>query len=603
MWQRTLKRAASYIFLKKLPLKMRLIFFFSFFIITSVFFVYRLSGNVYLNIITSILDNFRVDMLSSKSSLIDAKLKQYDILSLDLLSNGEVYDILALKENDTYENVTYHKKFSMISSSLAIQLQTSYLNTLVLRSKYDKYFSPSAHAFTGSRKDDTSIDRYDNKLYEQVKKNAGRITFLNTDKYIFEFSTEEKCFGMGRIIQDIGKNELGYVIMFIKYDFFKDVFASPLYGNNSAALCIFNRDGAVIYSQAADGENVTYLQALFEGLPKDKMSLVVKDGNGIPRLVTYYTSPYTGWTIVDMVSMPYLLGSIQLNERFTVLFCLLFVVIAMGVAIYISSSISNPIRSLIGTMNRISNNNFSLRTEVYEGFEIQELCIHFNNMIEKINLLMKETEMKQKSLVKMELSMLQAQINPHFLYNTLNSIRWISIINKQNQIKNLIDSLSRLIMNSFRMPDELITIEDELSILESYVYIMKVRYSNFNIQIEIDDALLHYKILKLTLQPLIENSITHGFNLIEYTGLISIRFEKHADYLIIRVADNGSGIPADVKMKIERQSTEANSGFSRLGISNVNRRIKLHYGSNYGIKIIDNEPVGTIIEITYPLIM
>jgi two-component system sensor histidine kinase YesM len=152
-------------------------------------------------------------------------------------------------------------------------------------------------------------------------------------------------------------------------------------------------------------------------------------------------------------------------------------------------------------------------------------------------------------------------------------------------------------MNTYKKIGTTITVEEELSIVEDYVAIMKIRYSNFNLKVDCSAELLSYRIPKLLLQPFIENAIIHGFSKINVMGQIQISFKKDKDALLIRIADNGTGMDETMKKTILEQNVNDDSGFNGIGIGNVNRRIKLHYGDAYGISILDNEPNGTIIEI------
>lgn len=590
----------STVFIKKITFKTKLIFFFSLFVIISVFFTYMVSNNVFLNIIIQLLDNFSIETVQNKVNLLDMNLKQYDMLLRDIIANQEIQKVMLLERNDTYENAVFYNKFNSTSSNIAIQLQTSDLRSILLRSKYNIYNSPTGVVYTGSSKNNSGIEEYDNTLYKLIRLNDGRITFLNTEDYQFSINKFYRCFAMGRLFKETNGNEIGYTIAFINYDFFNNIFDGTSLSRNST-LCIFSGDKKIVYSQSNNTDNINFLQDNFGELPRGKNSLIVRN-NGTPFLVTYYTSGYSNWTLVYMVPISELFGGIQFNRNFSILFCILFIVLSIMVAVYISASMTKPIKGLMRTMRGISSGDMSLRADIHGGMEIKELCIHFNRMIEEINSLIRENDKKQKALVKTELTMLQAQINPHFLYNTLNSIRWISIINKQDQIKNLIDSLSNLIMNTFRNTDVLISIEDELSILESYICLMKVRYSNFNVKVDIEDNDRKLKILKFILQPFIENSIIYGFNKIDYIGMIKISFKNENGALHIAIADSGTGISDEVRLKIAQQKDEGNSLFNSIGISNVNKRIQLHYGSNYGVEICNNEPTGIIIRIVLPLV-
>jgi two-component system sensor histidine kinase YesM len=496
--------------IKRLSLKVILILSFAVFILVSVSIVYGITYAVYRNMFSKLLNNFSVETLINKSNLLDMNLKQYDQLSTDIIASPSNLSIMSIKEDDSYENAVAWDEFSKNSSAIAIQLQTSYLLNITLRSKYNAYRAYMSGSYVGSAANDTNIDKYDNALYREIAGNDGRITFLDTDNYQFSRGITDNCFAVGRLVKQYDGAELGYIIIFIKSQIFDDVLNITPSDENSS-LYIVSQDGAMIYSHQNSAKALSVLNENYANLPAGRNSEVISE-KGSSYLITYYTSAYSGWTMVNITPISYLLNGFVVNRNLTFLFCLLFILIAVIVAIYISGSITEPVKQIMLAMRGVSSGNMSLRIRTSGGREIKELGDHFNSMIEKIGLLMEENNAKQRGIAKAEISMLQAQINPHFLYNTLNSIRWLCIFNKQDQIKNMIDNLSRLIMHTYKESDALIPLSDEVIILNCYVNLMKVRYTNFDFNIVGIEDFLQFKVLKFTIQPFIENAIIHGFN-------------------------------------------------------------------------------------------
>ena len=229
---------------------------------------------------------------------------------------------------------------------------------------------------------------------------------------------------------------------------------------------------------------------------------------------------------------------------------------------------------------------------------MKELCSHFNIMVDRIGALIAENNEKQKKLTKTEIAVLQAQINPHFLYNTLNSIRWLALINNQDQIKNMVDCLSNLLIHAFRVEEDYITLKEEYDLLISYVSIMKIRYKTFELRFEADEAACRCHVLKFTLQPFVENSILHGFQGINYMGIITIRAVLRENRLVIRIEDNGTGMSGENQALLTSPDTEEKS--RGVGIANVQKRIQLHFGPEYGVSICDGMEKGAAVEITLP---
>lgn len=592
-------RRASILLRQNISLEFQLIFFFSLLVVFSVLFTYLLTNYVFMNIMKNQLDTFSVETLRNRTNLLDTNMKQYDLLLRDLSVNHDIHETLNANLVGTYENAEFSDMFSSTYASIAIQLHTSNLICVLLRSRYDTYFSPRSVIFTGSSAKGDNINAYQNTLYNQIRSNQGKVTFIPTDDYVFFLNDQRKSFAMGRLIRDYNGNELGYILAFINYDFFDKVLfdISP---SEKTTFGIFDQEH-VIYARSKSPDHLAVLQDFLNRLPTDKNSQLV-NYDGKLYLVTYYTSTYSGWTSASMVPMADLYQGMQVNRNLVLLVSLVFMIVSILFSVYIALTITNPIKNLIHVMRGISAGDMTLRTRPYQGLEMRELGSHFNNMVEKVNLLLADNEQKQKALVQTELSMLQAQINPHFLHNTLNSIRWISIINKQDQIKNMVDHLARLILHTFRQSNIEIPIEDELDILDSYINLMMVRYTHFNVVIDASPPIRRKKILKFILQPFIENSILYGFAGIDYLGKIKVLFQYEHNNLIIHVSDNGIGSPEQIRLKLAQQVDDDQVQFNRIGIRNVHKRIQLHYGVQYGLNILANSPVGVIIEIVLPVI-
>lgn len=593
------KRRVSVAFRPKISLEFQLIFFFAFLVVFSVLFTYLLTNYVFMNIIKNQLDRFSVETLRNRTNLLDTNLKQYDLLLRDLSVNHDIHETLNANLVGTYENAEFSDKFSSTYASIAIQLHTNDLICVLLRSRYDTYYSPRSVIFTGSPVKGDNIANYQNSLYNQIQSNQGKVTFLPTEDYAFFLHNQYKSFAMGRLIRDYNGTELGYILAFINYDFFDKVLFETAPSENTT-FGIFDQE-RVIYARSKSSDHLVVLQDFLNRLPADKNSQLV-NYDGTLYLVTYYTSTYSGWTSASMTPMSDLYQGMQVNRNLVLLVILVLMIVSILFSIYIALTITNPIINLIQVTRGISAGDLTLRAGSYQGMEMRELGSHFNNMVEKVNLLLAENEQKQKALVQTELSMLQAQINPHFLHNTLNSIRWMSIINKQDQIKNMVDHLARLILNTFRQSDIEILIEDELDILESYINLMKVRYTHFNVVIDAAPLIRRQKILKFILQPFIENSILYGFAGIDYLGEIKVSFRNEHNNLLIHVSDNGVGSPEQIRLKLAQQTDDDQVQFNRIGIRNVHKRIQLHYGSQYGLNILANSPGGVIIEMILPII-
>lgn len=284
-----------------------------------------------------------------------------------------------------------------------------------------------------------------------------------------------------------------------------------------------------------------------------------------------------------------------------VLFILL--TFSMLAAWLISGSITKPIRELHKTTTSIAEGNLDVRVENKNVDEIAGLSMSFNVMIEKIKELIENSKKEQENLKKSELKVLQAQINPHFLYNTLDTIVWMAEANKSEQVIEIVKAFSNFFRITLSKGKEWISVRDEVEHIRSYLIIQKIRYRDIlDFQIDVDSKLLDFKILKLTLQPIVENALYHGVKNKRTGGTILIKGTEDKDNtLLFEIIDDGIGIAKDKLDKItydlndETAKVEVkDSGF---GIYNVQQRVKLYYGKQYGINIESEYGKGTTVSL------
>ena len=283
-------------------------------------------------------------------------------------------------------------------------------------------------------------------------------------------------------------------------------------------------------------------------------------------------------------------------------------VIILAITWYISrviaESISKPLHELSETTKLVAEGDFKTRASLSTGDEVTTLTYNFNKMIEKIEDLINDVKEEQKNLRETELKLLQAQINPHFLYNTLDNIIWLIEANKKENAMKMVSLLSEFFRTSLNKGKDIITIEQEEAHVRSYLRIQQYRYQDIlDYSIDIHSEIKSINMLKLTLQPLIENAIYHGIKNKRGKGMIHVIGERKGDLVIFVVEDNGKGIE---KERLEQlNSLLLNSpNMSELegfGILNVNERIKLKYGKDYGLKVKSRFGEGTKVEVCFPI--
>ena len=321
------------------------------------------------------------------------------------------------------------------------------------------------------------------------------------------------------------------------------------------------------------------------------------ESNVIYVLQTVEGSP---WRVVGVSYVDELVTS-NLWENFWLLALAAVAILlaALVSSIVISRALSRPLKGLSRAMRQFEKNADTFTYAPVGGArEVQELSESFSHMVVKIQHLMETVRREEINLRKTELKALQAQINPHFLYNTLDSIAWMCEQGRNDEAVQMVNALAQLFRISISRGHELIPIRSELRHAESYLKIQKHRYKNqFSYRFDVDESCLDFLCNKITLQPIIENAIYHGINGLVDEGEIVITLRADGSDVVFTVADNGVGMEEEQIQAILRKERSDHTG---IGIKNVNDRLKIYFGEGYGITI-DSEPdVGTTVTIRMP---
>jgi len=280
---------------------------------------------------------------------------------------------------------------------------------------------------------------------------------------------------------------------------------------------------------------------------------------------------------------------------------------SVGAAWIISESVYIPIKKLHDVTATITQNDLQALVTSKNANEIADLGISFNAMINKIKELLDSKIKEQENLKKAEFRALQAQINPHFLYNTLDTIIWMAEAKKNDQVIDLVRSLSCFFRVTLSEGKDWITIQEEIEQTRSYLAIQKMRYRDIlDYKIEIDEAVLEGTILKLLLQPLVENAIYHGIKNKRQGGTVIVRvYRQDESKIFLEVEDDGAGFTAYKLTKIQGYLNDDSDEFKLeergIGLENVNKRVKLYYGKEYGLSIESEYQMGTKARLVIPM--
>lgn len=380
---------------------------------------------------------------------------------------------------------------------------------------------------------------------------------------------------------------------------------SDLCNNNSIEekgyIFVLDAEGNIVYHPKQ--------QLMYGGLKTENIdaimecredSLIIDEG-GDSKLYTMSKSKRTGWTVVGAAYTSELLKNNEQAQMWYLLVASILLLAVIGISSIISREITKPIRSLRDSMRKVQNGQFDTHVEVITENEIGSLGRSFNLMTSEIQALMEQNVYEQKQKRKSELKALQAQINPHFLYNTLDSIIWMSEAGENDEVVEMTSALARLLRQSISNDQEEVELEKEIEYVKNYLTIQKMRYKDkLEFFIYVDPRVAHVPIIKLVLQPLVENAIYHGIKYKETKGNLKIYARPVDGRVEIIVADDGIGMDEDVMEHIfdEHRKEQKRNG---VGVPNVQKRLKLQYGAEYGIRYESVKGAGTKAVITIPV--
>ena len=390
--------------------------------------------------------------------------------------------------------------------------------------------------------------------------------------------------------------------------FFIDLNYSAISG-----LCDQSTVGTKGYAFILDAKgNIVYhpqQQQLYNELQTENISLImdtdedtVLTGTGNDgKLYSISRSEKTGWTVVDCTNVKELLSKSRQAQSVYVLTAIILVIVALLFSRFMARSITLPIQKLRDSMKKVQEGDFSVSDVVVDSKnEIGSLTKSFDVMTHRIHELMEQNVHEQEEKRKSELKALQSQINPHFLYNTLDSIIWMAEGKKNEEVVLMTASLARLLRQSISNEDEVVPIANEVEYARGYLTIQKMRYKDkLEFQIDVDSSILYIPLIKLVLQPIIENAIYHGLKYKESKGLLIVKGFMKDGNAVLQVIDDGVGMDEETLAHIYDKH-KVNYHSNGVGVYNVQKRLKLYYGDDYGITYESEKGKGTTATITIP---
>ncbi|OMF38085.1 two-component sensor histidine kinase [Paenibacillus sp. FSL H8-0548] len=412
-------------------------------------------------------------------------------------------------------------------------------------------------------------------------------------------------------ITDAGKQVRGVVVAEMNLDLLTERIAPMIY----QSYILFSKDGNVINRLDSRDKLLPFQQAIYppkveEDFRKQltilKVGVSSVEGYGLKPLVAVKSSKNRlGWSLAAFIEEDYFYKDLQkLNNNYRTAI-IIWIIVLLFSAFLLSRSFTHPIRRFVEKMDRLNDLQVVAKLPVTRSDEIGRLTQSYNAMLERIQILLQKTKSAEEQKKEYELKMLRSQIAPHFLYNTLACISSLAKQQRTDEVRDTIRSLVKLLSFSFDKQSEYVSLEEELEGLRMYIQIQQVRYGEqYRYETDINPSLLHYRVLKLTLQPLVENALFHGITP-NKAGLITIKGELWKGKLRLYIRDDGIGIPREKIRELLNENAEQERSmyrFTGIGLRNVHDRIRIHHGEPYGLRMGSKQGIGTIVRVDIPIL-
>lgn len=549
---------------------------------------------------------YEEENLVNMEAYLNSYLEEVDSIAKNVNYNYYLQDYLetVIKEEDDYVDSGIGKNMrSYEMSSQAFSdtlLSRADISSIMIFGKKKMLLNRSMYTYQKVALDYSKLDWYAKavaKPQDAIITGPNRHLFFDTDDEVISLSREVQSYENGTF--------RGVILINLNMNKITEI-CNSFQEKQENFICIINDKGELVYEQQNGRERFAFdekenRQELNTALGKTKESCFRLNYRGEKYLVTRTDMKTTGWTLVSMVPYKSVMAETMAISGVMILAVAITLIVTLLLLNRILTGVVKPLKKLEKYMVQVNPDNMDQRMEILTDDEIGHLSMKFNQMMDRIRNLKEQVIEEQEDKRKYELQALQAQINPHFLYNTLDSIIWMAETNDSN-IVAMTEALAKLFRISLNKGNEEISLERELEHVKNYLIIQSMRYADkFTYEISAEPGVERCRTIKLILQPIVENCIYHGIKKKRGTGKITIRAYRREQNLIIEVSDDGCGMPEEICRKILSDEIESeNISGSGIGVKNVNERIQLRFGKKYGLSYSSEEGVGTTVTYVLP---
>ncbi|MGB8451535.1 MAG: histidine kinase [Anaerocolumna sp.] len=573
--------------LRKMDIKYRLIISFLIVSILPLIFISFYSNHLNSKAMKSKISDSTAKLLSMVNTNMVTEIEKYQYLCGSICVNQQIQDALLVENYTSGEkNKIINNIQSLVKTKIIYPAQAK--NITILDKKGEIFY-------------DLGYDGFYDKDMSAILKNLVKNAPNDSWTYVKTYRSRDILVLGRRTINQFDTSEvLGYTLVSIDEKLFSETVLSPVKLNEGSNIIFMDTDGIILSSWnrslilGKPFPDSNLLDKIKKQHKKSGSFEIVIDDNR--QLITYFYNKNIDKYFVSFIPFSYLNSESNIITKDLTMTAAIVILICSIIIILIYLSISTPVKKMVATCQKISEGNLNERIDDLNLDELGYLSKNIDDMVDKIKELLENQQYEEQRKRKLELKVLQYQINPHFLFNTLNTLRLVASMNHDMVVSTGIQSLSELLRNALIDQNEFIPIEEEINNLKHYFAIQTIRYAgNFQVTYELDLTLLSYLTPKLILQPLAENAIMHGAK--NDGSILDIMVKCYAIDMdiILELTDNGKGFDPGDNKKPE--------GLGGFGSQNVNDRIMLNFGEPYGLLIKSEPGKGTLCEVKIPRII
>ncbi|MEK5444653.1 MULTISPECIES: sensor histidine kinase [unclassified Fredinandcohnia] len=543
------------------------------------------------NVLRNQIESTTSDRLHQVNMNIERKLKAMMYASNSIVLEDHIRELLKRPYTTEREQLDISK----LINDKYLEISTTLISDNVYLTLIDNY----GNMYTNWGSSESSYERIlRSEWYKQtVDQNGFMVWSLNQENYIHP--QKEGFITVSRVIKSQSLTEnLGVLIISEPVENYINILKVRTNIPDSYGFMV-DEQGSMIGDES---KNINQIYQYIKPTLTRGIDTFNWEVDGKKAIVSTYHIPLTGWRVLQIVSHDGIFTDVSKIQNIVFIILLVSMAIFIGIIILFSTMLTRPLIKLRETMKRVEEGDLDVTFTSKNNDEIGLLGKSFNTMISQTRDNVKQRVLLERNREKAKLEALQAQINPHFLYNTLNTIRWMSVMAGTKNITKMLMSLGQLLDMSIHRGQEEITLKEELENVEAFLTIQKYRFGDsIKVIEEINPDTVDCIVPKLSLQPLVENVYNHGLFL--HGGTMEIRTQSTNDILEIHVIDNGKNMDQEKASQLMNDiQKEKHEGLSGIGLKNVHQRIQMMFGEQYGIKIWrDNIEEKTYVTLSLPV--